>query len=42
MVICGGFAHVSAVVNHVRSRRRAVTDWRWTLCLILLTPPEHE
>ena len=31
-----------ACMHGIRSRRRAVTDWRWTLCLLLLTPSEHE
>ena len=31
-----------ACMHGVRSRRRAVTDQRWTLCLLLLTPSEHE
>ena len=29
-------------MHGIRSRRRVVTDWRWTLCLLLLTPSEHE
>ena len=31
-----------ACLHGIRSRRRAVTDQRWTLCLLLLTPSEHE
>ena len=31
-----------ACQHGIRSRRRAVTDQRWTLCLISLTPSEHE
>ena len=31
-----------ACMHGIRSRRRAVTDLRWTLCLSLLTPSEHE
>ena len=31
-----------ACLHGIRSRRRAVTDQRWTLCLLLLTPSEYE
>ena len=31
-----------ACLRGIRSRRRAVTDLRWTRCLLLLTPSEHE
>ena len=35
-------SHSARPPHGIRSRRRAVTDWRWTLCLISLTPSEHE
>ena len=31
-----------ACQHGIRSRRRAVTDWRWALYLISLTPSGHE
>ena len=31
-----------ACMHGIRSRRHAVTDQRWSLCLLLLTPSEHE